>query len=192
VVACHRAGRISSTTAMVFMRDSERAARLADELAIDVGLHLNLSQEFTANDVPSALRRSQAAVVGFLTASKYALLVYNPLLRRPFRDVVDAQIREFERLYRRQPSHIDGHQHQHLCSNVLLDGLIPARHKVRRSFSFFRGEKNGLNRGYRSLVDRALARQYVLTDFFFSLEQCLRTGSTRRGLDLAEKERAEL
>jgi predicted glycoside hydrolase/deacetylase ChbG (UPF0249 family) len=192
ILACFERQRISSTTAMMFMRDSERAARLAIERGIDVGLHLNLSQEFTALAVPDDLRNAQRRVVAFLTASKYAQLLYNPFLRRQFREVVEAQIAEFHRLYGRPPSHVDGHQHQHLCLNVLLDGLIPANHKVRRSFSFWRGEKGALNRGYRALVDRSLARRFVLADFFFSLEQCLKTGRTTRVFSLARTATVEL
>src|SRR5262245_6224862 len=114
VIACYTAARITSTTAMVFMQDSERAADVANRLGMDVGLHLNLTQRFTGPGVAERLQQSHERVVRFLTASKYALLVYNPFLRRQFRDVIDAQVFEFERLYGRQPSHIDGHQHQHL------------------------------------------------------------------------------
>jgi hypothetical protein len=191
-LACHAAGRVSSATAMVFMRDSARAAALAARSDLAVGLHLNLSQTFTADDVPLEVRRAHGRVVGFLSTGKYALLVYNPFLRRDFRTVVEAQLREFDRLFGRPPSHVDGHQHQHLCSNVLLDGLVPAGQRVRRSFSFGRGEKSGLNRMYRGCVDRLLARRHRMTDFFFALEDCLREGRTPRVLSLAETTTVEL
>ncbi|RQW78332.1 MAG: ChbG/HpnK family deacetylase, partial [Geobacter sp.] len=45
-LACFEAGRITSVTAMVFMEDSGRAAELARDSGVDVGLHLNLSQTF--------------------------------------------------------------------------------------------------------------------------------------------------
>lgn len=192
VVSCHDAGGITSTTAMVFMQDSERAAEIASRIGIEVGLHLNLSQRFTAPAVSDGLRRSHERVVRFLTASKYALLLYNPLLRHEFQQVIDAQVEEFTRLYGRRPSYIDGHQHQHLCSNVLIDGLLPARSRVRRSFSFWRGEKSSLNRAYRELIDRALSRRYVVADFFFSLEQCLKTNRLSRVFHLAETSTVEL
>jgi predicted glycoside hydrolase/deacetylase ChbG (UPF0249 family) len=192
VLACFVAGRITSTTAMVFMQDSERAAETANALGLDVGLHLNLSQGFTAPGVDRRLQQSHERVTRFLTSSKYALLLYNPFLRRQFRDVIGAQVQEFTRLYGRQPSHIDGHQHQHLCTNVLVDGLIPNRYRVRRSFSFWPGEKSALNRGYRGLVDRTLARHYRLADFFFSLEQCLETNRLSRVFRLAETATVEL
>jgi predicted glycoside hydrolase/deacetylase ChbG (UPF0249 family) len=161
-------------------------------LGLDVGLHLNLSQEFTASDVGAAVQQAHQRVVRFLTASKYALLVYNPFLRQQFRQVIEAQIQEFARVYGRQPSHIDGHQHQHLCANVLIDRLLPARHRVRRSFSFWRGEKSVFNRSYRRVVDRALARRCLVADFFFSLEQCLKQDRMPRVFHLAETATVEL
>jgi predicted glycoside hydrolase/deacetylase ChbG (UPF0249 family) len=192
VAACHAAGRITSTTAMVFMEDSARAARLTSGIDLDVGLHLNLSQPFTAPGVPSSVRRSHGSIVRFLSASKYAVIVYQPMLRRAFRDVVGAQLDEFARLYGRQPSHIDGHQHQHLCANLLVDGLLPEGQRIRRSFSFWRGEKSVVNRGYRALVDRRLAQRYVLTDHFFSLKQCLRHERMARVFELAAGATVEL
>jgi predicted glycoside hydrolase/deacetylase ChbG (UPF0249 family) len=192
VIVCHAAGRISSTTAMVFMADSARAASSVKRLGIAVGLHLNLTQPFAAPGVPASVRRAHDAVVRFLSSSKYAVLVYQPFLRRAFRDVVNAQLEEFARLYGRQPTHIDGHQHQHLCANVLLDGLLPEGQRVRRSFSFFPGEKSAINRGYRALVDRRLARHYRVTDYFFSLKQCLQQGRMPRVFDLARTQTVEL
>jgi predicted glycoside hydrolase/deacetylase ChbG (UPF0249 family) len=190
--ACHAAGRITSTTAMVFMEDSARAARIANGIGIDVGLHLNLSQPFTAPGVPASVRRSHDSIVKFLSSTKYAVVLYQPLLRRAFRDVVSAQIEEFARLYGRTPSHIDGHQHQHLCANVLIDNVLPEGQRIRRSFSFRNGEKNVINRAYRGLVDRRLAARYVLTDYFFSLKQCLEHGWMTRVYDLAESATVEL
>ena len=192
IIACYTARRITSTTAMVFMRDSERAAEVANGLGMDVGLHLNFSQGFTAPGAGTRLQASHERVVRFLTASKYAVVVYNPFLRQQFRDVIEGQIDEFARLYGRQPSHIDGHHHQHLCSNVVIDRIIPAGPRVRRSFSFWPGEKSVFNRGYRSLVDRALARRYQMADFFFSLEQCLETDRLSRVFHLAETATVEL
>jgi predicted glycoside hydrolase/deacetylase ChbG (UPF0249 family) len=192
VVACHSARRITSTTAMMFMEDSERAARTALDLGIDVGLHLNLSQKFTGAHVSEPLRRSHDRVVNFLRATKYALVVYNPFLRREFRQVVDGQVEEFTRLYGKPPTHVDGHQHQHLCANVVFDGIIPRGRRVRRNFSFWPGEKSGLNRWYRRRIDGMLARDYSLVDYFFSLETCLGNGQLSRVFALAETSTVEL
>jgi len=192
VAACHAAGRITSTTAMMFMDDSARAARVVNGTGIAVGLHLNLSQAFTGPGVPPSVRQAHQSVVRFLTSSKFAVLLYQPALRGAFRTVVRAQLDEFARLYGRQPSHIDGHQHQHLCANVLLDGLLPEGQRVRRSFSFWPGEKNAVNRAYRALVDRPLARRHLVGDYFFSLRQCLEHDRMSRVFELARTGTVEL
>src|SRR5207237_6047878 len=109
----------------------------------------------------------------FLMRNKYSHLLYNPFLRREFSYSYEAQAGEFVRLFGRPPSHVDGHHHMHLCGNLLLSAVIPAGMKIRRNFSFWPGEKSWLNRTYRGLVDRWLARKYRLTDYFFDLSQSL-------------------
>jgi chitin disaccharide deacetylase len=192
ILDCHEKGRITSTSAMVFMRDSERAAESAIESGIDVGLHINCSERLTADSVPQQLREYHDGICRFLTSSKYALLVYNPFLRGKFRFVLQAQHAEFKRLYGREPSHLDGHQHMHLASNLLLDNMLPEGSKVRRSFSFRPGEKSLLNRIYRAAVDRRLARRHRLTDHFFALAQHFGPGRLERVMDLAKHANVEL
>jgi chitin disaccharide deacetylase len=177
---------------MVFMKDSERAARLILESGIDVGLHLNFSEQFTGNSIPEGLRRSQARTCRFLRTSKYALVIYNPLLREQFREVFEAQYSEFVRLYGRTPSHLDGHQHMHLASNMLIDKIMPGGAKVRRSFSFGEGEKNFVNRLYRANIDRWLGRRYRLTDYFFALPHHSIFARLERVIKLAESSNVEL
>ena len=191
-LSCYTAGRITSATAMVFMADSERAAEMAKSAGLDVGLHLNLDEILTSSDVPMELRRRHESVVHFLNRGKYALLLYNPFLRGKFRFVYDAQEAEFMRLYGKPPSHIDGHRHMHLCTNILIDRVIPAGRKVRRSFSFSRGEKGLLNRAYRNLVDGWLQRRYLLTDYFFCLRQSLQTNKLGRVTELSKTAKVEL
>jgi predicted glycoside hydrolase/deacetylase ChbG (UPF0249 family) len=171
-LACYRAQRITSASAMVFMEDSARASELAGESGIDVGLHINLTQRFSGQVPPGPLVDHHARIAGFLSAHKYAFLLYNPALRGALRYVYQAQVDEFVRLYGKPPSHFDGHHHQHLCTNMLVDGVIPPGAKVRRSFHFWPGEKGLLNRTYRRIVDGWLARRYRLTDFFFALPHC--------------------
>jgi predicted glycoside hydrolase/deacetylase ChbG (UPF0249 family) len=189
---CHKGARITSATAMVFMADSSRAADLAQTAGIDLGLHLNLTQPFTGEAKGKLLREYHERVVRFLTSSKYSLCVYNPALRRQFQYVYQAQLEEFIRLYGRRPSHIDGHHHTHLCTNMLIDRIIPAQERVRRSFSFRAGEKNVLNLAYRRLVDWSLARRYRVTDFFFSLQQCLNNNRLAQVFELSRTAIVEL
>jgi hypothetical protein len=192
-LASYRKGRISRVSAMVFMEDSERAAALAREADMDVGLHLNFSQRFT-NETRAhrQVAESHRSVVRFLRSSKYALLLYNPLLRKQFREVFQAQVDEFVQLYGKPPSHYDGHQHMHLSSNVLMGHLLPDGARVRRSFSFFPGEKSVINRAYRRWVDRRLAARHRLTDYFCSLSQQEKWGRFDRVTSLARTAMVEL
>src|SRR5258708_29847218 len=161
-LSCYARQRITSTSAMVFMEDSERAAELILKSGIDVGLHLNFSEGFTGGSVPERLYHSQAHICRFLRTSRYSLLFYNPLLRQQFRDVFQAQYSEFVRLYGCTPSHLDGHHHMHLASNMLIDEIMPSGAKVLRSFSFRHGERTFANRLYRARVARWLGRPYRL------------------------------
>jgi predicted glycoside hydrolase/deacetylase ChbG (UPF0249 family) len=189
---CFTRGRITSVSAMLFMEDSERAAELAERSGIDVGLHVNFNEPFTGEGVPPRLLLSHERLRRFLRCNRYAQLVYNPVLRDDFRCVYDAQLDEFRRLYRGEPSHIDGHQHMHLCANMLFQGIIDQGRAVRRSFSFWPGEKSVLNRFYRRCVDKWLSRHYRSTDYFFSLAQALKAGTVRRIAELAQCEAVEL
>jgi predicted glycoside hydrolase/deacetylase ChbG (UPF0249 family) len=192
ILVCHAKKRVTSTSAMVFMEDSKRAAALAKASQVDVGLHINFTESFTGPSVPQSLRRDHERVRRFLRANKYALLIYNPFLRNAFRAVFEAQLEEFARLYGRPVSRFDGHQHMHLCSNMILDRTIPAGARVRRSFSFDAGEKGFLNRFYRAAIDRHLATRHHITDFFFALSQHLPISRFRRVVELAKTSDVEL
>jgi chitin disaccharide deacetylase len=192
IMACVTANRVTAASAMVFMADSERAAELARRSGLDIGLHINFTEEFSGKSVPPELRNEQQRVSKFLRRSKYALLMYNPLLRHSFRKVFYAQLVEFERLYGSNPVRVDGHQHMHLCSNVLIDRLLPPGTQVRRNFSFSTGEKNLVNRTYRNAVDSTLRRRHRLTDYFFALSQHLQIKRLARVTMAAQQANVEL
>jgi predicted glycoside hydrolase/deacetylase ChbG (UPF0249 family) len=189
---CYKAGRITSVSAMVFMADSERAAKLATANGLDVGLHLNFTEPFADGRCPESLKHRHNRIVSFLRRNKYSQLLYNPFLRREFSFSYEAQAEEFLRLFGGVPSHIDGHHHMHLCANLLVSQPIPAGTRVRRNFSFWPGEKTRLNRAYRALVDRWLARRYELTDYFFDLTQCVEQKKLDRVAHLARSRNVEL
>lgn len=169
ILECVTIGTVSSTSAMVFMKDSERAADLARERGVDCGLHLNFTMRFSAPDCPSRLREHQERVIRYLRRNRLAQAVYHPGLASSFKYVAAAQIEEFERIFGGTPRRLDGHHHMHLCANVLFGGLLPAGTMVRRSFFFRPSEKSRINRLYRGAIDRALANRHRLTDYFFSL-----------------------
>jgi chitin disaccharide deacetylase len=189
---CCQAGRITSVSAMVFMADSERAAHLAKENELDVGLHLNFTERFSGGGIASTLAKYQDKIARFLMRNRYSQILYNPFLGREFSYSCEAQIEEFMRLFGKPPTHIDGHHHMHLCANLLLSSLVPAGMRVRRNFSFWPGEKSRLNRAYRTLIDRWLARRYRLTDYFFDLTQCIEQKKLNRVAALARESNVEL
>ncbi len=192
ILQCHSEGRVTCASAMVFMEDSERAASLAKTNQLEVGLHINFTESFTGSSVPASLRSAHERIRKFLRRSKYAPVLYNPFLRRAFRDVFEQQMQEFARLYGRTASRFDGHQHMHLASNMVIDHPIPAGAKVRRSFSFSAGERNVVNRLYRAAVDRRLAARYRIGDFFFAFSKHLPLARLCRVIELARTHEVEL
>jgi predicted glycoside hydrolase/deacetylase ChbG (UPF0249 family) len=189
---CFRQRRITSATAMVFMADSERAAEIALREQYPIGLHINFSERFTGSKVDDTVRRMQARIVRYLNRHRYMQLCYNPFLAGAFRRTFEAQLDEFRRLYTKEPSHFDGHQHMHLCANMLITPPIPKGKKVRRTFSFEAGEKSIVNRSYRAFVERRIARRYQTTDYFFALAQNLRSERLKRVAELARQRTVEL
>ncbi|HUV68959.1 MAG TPA: ChbG/HpnK family deacetylase [Terracidiphilus sp.] len=167
---CILCGAVSSVSAMMFMEDSAQAAELARRNGIDAGLHLNLTARFSARECPDRLREQQGKLSRYLKSHRFAPAIYHPGLRARFEYVVRAQLEEYERLYGAPANRIDGHHHMHLCANVLMQELLPAGIIVRRNLSFAVGEKNFLNRFYRRLQDKRLARRHRLADFFFDLQ----------------------
>jgi chitin disaccharide deacetylase len=169
IFECVTIGTVSSTSAMVLMLDSERAADLARERGIDCGLHLNFTMPFSAPDCPSRLREHQRRLIHYLRRHRLAPTLYHPGLASSFKYVAAAQMEEFERIFGSKPRRLDGHHHMHLCANVLFGKLLPAATIVRRNFSFRPSEKSRINRLYRGAIDRVLAKRHQLTDHFFSL-----------------------
>lgn len=185
IVACARAGALSSASAMVYMEDSERAATLARAQSVDVGLHLNLDSPLTSPSVPARLVEHQQRLAGFLRRSRMAQVVFNPTLSGSFEYVVAAQLEEYRRLYGESPERIDGHHHMHLCANVVQQKLLPAGTLVRRNFSFRAGEKSLVNRLYRRWIDSRLAKRHRLVDFLFTLPPLEPLDRLLRVFDLA-------
>ena len=166
---CTARGTVSSVSAMVFMEDSERAAKIAREQGVDAGLHLNFTTPFSTSGAPSRLTEHQRRLASYLRRHRLTQVVFHPGLTSSFEYVVLAQLDEFRRLYGTSADRIDGHHHMHLCANVIFRNLLPSGTIVRRNFSFQLGEKKFVNRLYRQGIDRLLARRHRLTDYFFSL-----------------------
>ena len=192
IAECAALGTVSSASAMVLMEDSERAADLARERALDVGLHLNLTSPFTARSVSPTVEEHHQRIRKFLRQSRVAQILYHPGLANSFQYVVSAQLEEYCRLFGKPPRRVDGHHHMHLCANVLFGGLLPDGTIARRNFSFLRGEKSGINRLYRKAMDRVLAKRHRLTDFFFSLPPLEPSSRLERIFALAKNSSVEV
>jgi predicted glycoside hydrolase/deacetylase ChbG (UPF0249 family) len=119
-------------------------------------------------------------------------LIYNPLLTRAFARLFEAQLEEFRSLFGREPSHFDGHQHMHLCANMVFSGVIPRGAKVRRSLSFAPTEKSVANRIYRAFVDWRVGRRCLQADYFFDLSQRMAPAQFARVCALARNHSVEL
>jgi predicted glycoside hydrolase/deacetylase ChbG (UPF0249 family) len=189
---CLQQGAVSSVSAMVFMRDSTRAAALAREHGVDAGLHLNFTTPLSGPDLPAELFERQREVAAYLTKRRLNQVIFNPTLRRSFEYVVAAQLDEYRRLYGESPRRIDGHHHMHLAANVLAGGLLPSGTVVRRNFSFQSGEKSLLNRMYRKNIDRKLAKRHRLVDYLFPLAPLEPRARLDRVLSLARESVVEL
>ncbi|MFP4162738.1 MAG: ChbG/HpnK family deacetylase [Chitinispirillaceae bacterium] len=168
---CIRAGVVDTVSAMVFMTDSQRASEVSCAMGIEAGLHINFTTPFDCRHVSDRLIASQQRIISYLKGSKAAQFLYNPLLNRDFDYVFKAQYDEYYRLFNNAPPRMDGHNHMHLCANMLIGNFIPHRIKVRRNNYFRRGEKNVMNRTYRTLVDFLLEKRYVCTDYFLHIQQ---------------------
>ncbi len=188
---CIRLGSVSSVSAMVFMQDSERAATVAQERGICVGLHLNFTTLFSTANVRPGLAEHQRQLLRYLRRHRLAQTLFHPGLMRSFDYVVKGQLEEFRRLYGTEPDRIDGHHHMHLCANVVLQKLLPFGTLVRRNFSFRKGEKGLCNRTYRRVVDSLLGRRHELMDFLFTLPP-LEPERLDRIFSLARQFRVEL
>jgi predicted glycoside hydrolase/deacetylase ChbG (UPF0249 family) len=171
IARCFEARGLNAASAMVHMADSARAATLARELGLPVGLHLNLSQAFDGPDVPEETRRRQARVAGRFPNMRFRRWLYDPTSRAMVGHAIADQLREFERLYGAPPDRLDGHLHVHLCPDVLLSRALPrtlwlrpARTAaVRRSVPVLRA----LRRGRESW----LKHHFPTSDYFFSIQE---------------------
>lgn len=169
IYKCFSGKRITSASAMVFMEDSERAASLSSQSIMEVGLHLNFTQPFNACNLSTKLREHQNRIIAYLAKHKLAQILYNPLLTDSFNYLFLSQQAEFMRLYGSSPDFYNGHHHMHLSANVLLSEMIPKGVRVRRTFTFDRGEKDLFNRIYRYILNRWVSRRFISTDSLFNI-----------------------
>lgn len=192
IVDCFERGAITSATTMVWMQDTERAAKLAGARELPTGLHLNLTMDFDGQDVPPDV----AAVQGRLTDRMRRRLgltrwAYRPLLRSAVSTSIADQLVRFEELYGHPPTHVDGHNHVHLSPNVLFSRSLPRGTKVRTSHDF----AGRLGDSPKVLRRALIRRRFRTTDSFFSIRSIhpeLGGSGLEEVLDLAQHASVEL
>src|SRR5579863_4119934 len=67
---------VSSVSAMVFMKDSTRAASIARERTVDTGLHLNFTTPFSGQNAPSRLNEHQRDIAAYLNRRRLNQVVF--------------------------------------------------------------------------------------------------------------------
>ncbi|HLW94784.1 MAG TPA: ChbG/HpnK family deacetylase [Solirubrobacteraceae bacterium] len=169
IAECLQAGAVTSVSAMVHMRDSEAAAALPVGEALSAGLHINLTEPFTAADIDEAVRSRQARIAQYLNGPNWRRWGVSPTLFREVERAIADQLAEFKRLYRRDPSHFDGHEHIHQSLGVLAARTLPTGAKMRPSFTYLPAEKSAPNRAVRSAVNGALRARFQAPRYFFSI-----------------------
>lgn len=166
IAECFAAGRITSTTAMVYMSDSDRAAAFARSQRLAVGLHLNITQELKDPHTPPAVRKRQAHIVHYFSGRRLRRFTYNPLMSAHVRQCVADQLERFRELYGREPSHIDGHNHAHLSPTVLL--ALPKGVRTRTGQAGGHNRPGALMEGARHAL---IAHRQATTDYFFAINR---------------------
>lgn len=115
------AGRISSATWLAHMADSERAAEVARDHGLPTGLHLNLTDPYTGNDVPATDRDRHRDLCRHFAMGRTLHLrswTYDPRIQGEVEWALATQLERYHALFGGPPTHVDGHNHVHVCPNV--------------------------------------------------------------------------
>jgi predicted glycoside hydrolase/deacetylase ChbG (UPF0249 family) len=198
VAECFRAGRITSATAMVYMADSDRAAQMAREMDLPVGLHVNLSEPFDDPHTPREVHDRHLSVVRRFGGPSFIFRsrrwTFDPRLREPTERCIADQLDRFEALYGRAPTHIDGHLHVHVCPNVALARTIPPGIGMRNALGGG-PDPGGLMSRVIAARQRVLFRHRLTTRHFLNitgLHPEFVDGGVRRLLGLARETSVEV
>lgn len=192
ILRCFRAGRVSSVTAMVFMEDSARAAAIARAEGLPVGLHLNLTQPFAGDDVPAPVRARQQRLARRFGHMRLMRWAYDPLIPGAVERCIADQLDAFESAYVTSPTHLDGHNHVHVCPNVLFSRTARRVAAVRNTHSWSARTPAALARAMRR---HAIRRRFRSTEHLFALSAvhpALGGEGLQRMLELARRGSVEL
>ncbi|HEX4034207.1 MAG TPA: ChbG/HpnK family deacetylase [Solirubrobacteraceae bacterium] len=169
IAQCLETGAVTSVSAMVYMRGSDAAARLPLADSLSAGLHINLTEAFNAPGVDDAVSQRQARIARYLGGPSWRRWGLSPTLFREIERSIADQLGEFQRLYGRDPSHFDGHEHIHQSLGVLTARTLPPGAKMRPSFTYLPAEKSAPNRAVRACINRGLRTRFRAPRYFFSI-----------------------
>jgi predicted glycoside hydrolase/deacetylase ChbG (UPF0249 family) len=169
IVECFGSGAITSATALVWMRDSDRAAEVARREHIPTGLHLNLIEPYTAPDVPPRVAQTQRRVVERLGKGGLGAQLYHRAWSEDFGQCIRDQLSRFTELYGAPPTHLDGHRHMHLAMNALFSRALEPVHRCRRPVNRPRIESASHKRLARSALSVMVRLRFTTTDACFSV-----------------------
>lgn len=168
---CFAARQITSTTALMYMEDSDRAAELALTRDFPVGLHLNLSDPFTADAIPEPVRERQAAACRIFGGAglRKRSWTYDPRIRGLVEGAIRDQLERFRALYGREPTHVDGHNHVQVCPNVITARALDGQ-KMRDALWSYPSTRSAM--GVARAARRALtARGHLTTRYFLDIAE---------------------
>jgi chitin disaccharide deacetylase len=169
ILECFDAGAITSTTALVWMSDSDRAAEMATRADLPVGLHLNLIEPFTAPDVPAATAATQLRVAMRMRSGGPRALLFDPRWSHDFETCITDQLSRFRELYGRPPTHVDGHRHMHLALNALFARALGDVPCCRRAVNRLPHESPAHRQLGRTVLSQLVRVRFLTTDWCYSL-----------------------
>lgn len=179
ILGTFEAGRITSTSGMVYMPDSERAAELAARVGLPVGLHLNLTEPFADPATPVEVRERQRRVAarlggasrdGHPGTARLRKWLYDPAIKADVDKAIADQLERFEALYGGAPTHFDGHNYVDLCPNVFLSRSLPAGAAMRNSLDRYPLERSAMG-AVRALRQRLRSRRLRSTRYLLHIAQ---------------------
>ena len=169
-LSCVLLRTVSSVSAMVFMEDSKRAAEIALEHGIDVGLHLNFTSPFSASGIPTRLLEHQQLCRNRWRHNRFSQVVFHPGLIGSFEYVVAANVTNSLVFSGGKPIAWTVTIICTFAPTCFWVGCCHPEQSFAGTSRFSRERRASGNRFYRQTVDRILASRHRLTNFFFSLQ----------------------
>ena len=120
ILAAHRHGIVTSTTALVTLPIESEHVEQARDSALGIGLHANVTLGRPLTSGPSLVDESG----GFVRDARRAAARVE---RRDVDAEIDAKIERFLDLFKRAPTHLDSHHHVGMLSPVRESVLAAAR-----------------------------------------------------------------